>query len=142
MNKNIFNFRTMRISIILTILVLFFPNVSSINAISENPVEVGIEEKLGNFVSLDLTFNDENGKPVKLKELVNSPTVLSLVYYRCPAICSPLLAGISDVVSRMQMDPLKDYIVVTISIDPKEQSSLAAEKKANYFKAMNRPFPE
>ena len=60
-----------------------------------NNEKVGIDEKLGETIPLEkLFFVDENGTPVVLKDLFTRPTVLTLVYLRCPSICSPLIRGI------------------------------------------------
>src|SRR5205085_4260679 len=82
--------------------------------------EVGIDEKLGSTIPLDLSFLDEYGKPVRLRDLVTKPTILTLVYFRCPGICSPLLNGLAAAIDHMDMEPGKDYNIVTISFDPKE----------------------
>lgn len=52
---------------------------------------IGIDQKLGQYVPLDLTFNDENGNPVSLRQLIHTPTILALVYLHCPNVCSLLL---------------------------------------------------
>jgi protein SCO1/2 len=56
-------------------------------------VGVGIEEHLGRPIDLDLTFNDENGQVVKLREFFNKgrPVIMDLVYYTCPQLCSLIL---------------------------------------------------
>ena len=60
---------------------------------TEPPPEVGIVEQLGEIVPLDLSFKDSEGKEVTLGELIDKPTVLSLVYFHCPSVCMPLLGG-------------------------------------------------
>lgn len=106
-------------------------------------LEIGIDEKLGNFVPLDLQFINEEGELKTLKELIDKPTILSLVYYNCPGICSPMLSGEVDVLDIMDMEPGKDYRALTISFNPAEGPELAKDKKRNYFKAFRRrTFPE
>lgn len=102
---------------------------------------VGVDEKLGQRVPGDLVFRDENGDSVRLGELIDKPTILSLVYYRCPGICSPLLSGVADAVSKIDLIPGKDYQILTVSFDPADTPSLSRRKKANYLKAIGRPFP-
>jgi len=105
--------------------------------------EIGIVEHLGEYVPLELTFLNENGDSVVLKDISTHPLVVSLVYFNCPGICSPLLGGVVDVLDRLDMEPGKDYRVVTISFDPTDNPALAREKKRNYFKAFRRrAFPE
>jgi protein SCO1/2 len=104
--------------------------------------KVGVDEKLGNVIPLDTVFLDEDGKPVPLRALITKPTLLTLVYYECPNICSPLLNGLADTLDRTDMEPGRDYQVLTISFDDTETSALAAQKKKNYLKTFHRPFPE
>ena len=103
--------------------------------------EVGVDEHLGEFVPLELEFYDETGEHVALGALIDKPTILTLVYYRCPGICSPLLNGLVDALDRMQLEPGVDYEVLTISFDPTETPDLARRKRTNHLKAFNRDFP-
>ena len=104
-------------------------------------VEVGVEEKLGRRVPTDLVFNDETGASVTLQSLLGKPTVLTLVYYECPGICTPLLNNLVGTLDQMDMTAGKDFQVLTISFDPKDTATLAAKKRANYLKQLTRPFP-
>ena len=66
---------------------------------------VDIEEHLGEKVPLDLPFVDQNGKAVKLGELFHGkPVVLSLVYFRCPMLCSLLLSGQTRVMRELGLE--------------------------------------
>lgn len=105
------------------------------------PSQVGVDEKLGTVIPLDLSFLDEYGKPVTLRSLVNKPTIFTLVYYRCPGICSPLLNGVVSVIDKMDLEPGKDYNIVTISFNPKEDYIMASEKKANYLNGLKKKIP-
>jgi protein SCO1/2 len=139
MNKRKHIHRPVLLSIVLLIL-LFRPAIGEQG--STQP-EIGIIEHLGEFAPLDLSFRDENGDTVLLKDLSTMPLVVSLVYFNCPGICSPLLDGVVDVLDRLDLQPGKDYRTVTISFDPTDTPQLAQEKKKNYFKAFRRgPFPE
>lgn len=101
--------------------------------------DVGIDEKLGEMVPMDMVFYDEYGKSTTLGELIGGkPTIISIVYYRCPGLCSPLLTGLTDVVNKVDLEPGDDFNVLTISMDPTEDYHLAAEKKKNYLASMDR----
>lgn len=101
--------------------------------------DVGIDEKLGETVPMDMLFFDEYGKAVTLGELIGGkPTIISIVYYRCPGLCSPLLTGLTDVVNKVDLEPGDDFNVLTISMDHTEDYHLATEKKKNYIASMNR----
>jgi protein SCO1/2 len=103
--------------------------------------EIGFDEKLGESIPLNLSFLDETGKPTALNELFTKPTILTLVYFRCPGICSPLLSGVSKAVDETDMEAGKDFNIITISFDPKETYTTAAEKKNNYLEAMQKKIP-
>lgn len=100
----------------------------------EKPAELGIYEHLDEYIPDDLVFVDENYNTINLKEKINKPTVIALVYYECPGICSPLLEGVADVITKAKIDLGSEYQVLTLSFDPTEKPRLAKDKKANYAK--------
>jgi protein SCO1/2 len=123
---------------VLLALLLLSPGVT---AQEETPLEVGVDEHLGEFIPLELSFDTEDGETVRLGEIVDKPTILTLVYYRCPGICSPLLSGLVDVLERLDLQPGVDYEVLTISFDPSETPDLARRKRINHLNAFHEPFP-
>lgn len=96
--------------------------------------EIGIVEHLGDTLPLDLVFNNEKGANVTLRELINKPTILTLVYFDCPGLCSPLLDGVSEVIEKMDLELGKDYQVLTISFNTEDTPERAVEKKQNFLK--------
>ena len=103
---------------------------------------IGIDEKLGSYVPVDLTFQDENNKTVTLKEVVNNkPAILTLVYYRCPSICNPLMGGLVETLDEIRLNP-SDYSVITISFDPLDKPEDSKNKKKNFLNSFKKPFPE
>lgn len=98
--------------------------------------DVGIEEHLNDTLPLDAVIIDENGNAKSLAELIDKPTVLSFVYFRCPGICSPLMGGIADVIDQADINIGEEYQVFTISFDPTEGTPLAKRKKKNYVNTM------
>ncbi len=104
---------------------------------TDTPPELGIYEKLDQYIPDGLIFTDENYNTVNLKEAIDKPTVIALVYYECPGICSPLLEGVADVITKAKIDLGTEYQVFTISFDPEEKPKLARDKKANYAKLVN-----
>ena len=99
-----------------------------------------IDQKLDSQVPLDLEFRDERGAPVRLSQFVNGsrPVVLSLVYYRCPGLCTMTLNGMSRAFRALQFSAGREFEVVTVSIDPRETPELAADKKRQYVKDYGR----
>ncbi len=103
--------------------------------------DIGIEQKLGATIPLDTSFADENGDPITLRQLVTAPTILALVYYRCPNVCDYLITGIAGVLGPLPAEPGKDYNVVTISIDPSEAPADARKAKRIGLETIQKPFP-
>jgi protein SCO1 len=103
--------------------------------------EVGIDEKLSQRAAIDLVLKDEDGKAVPLRALIDKPTILTLVYFRCTDLCSLLLNGVVDVLNRTQSEPGKDFRVITVSFDPRDTPEAAAEKRTSYLRDLTRPFP-
>jgi protein SCO1/2 len=103
---------------------------------------IGIDQRLGQTIPLDLTFNDENGNPVILRQLILTPTILALVYLHCPNVCSLLLQNLADVLDKLPAEPGKDFIVLAVSFDEMEKPDLALQKKKTYLKMIQKPFPE
>ena len=52
-------------------------------------------------------------------DLIDRPTILNFVYYRCPGICSPLMDGLSDAMDNTDLVLGEDYRALTISFDPR-----------------------
>ena len=129
---------------VITIATLLLPlllSLAYLAAQQQEKVEVGIVAKLGQKIPMNLEFNDEKGQKVTIAQLLDKPTVLAFVYFRCPGICTPLLNGLKQVIDKVELQPGKDFRVLTISIDPSETHIVAAKKKANYLKQLKRPFP-
>lgn len=106
--------------------------------------QVGIEQRLGEQVPLDLQFQDETGKTVKLGDYFKSgrPVILNLVYYQCPMLCGEVLQGLTAMNKIIGFLPGKEFEIVTVSIDPRETPQLAAAKKQTFLQQLNRPGAE
>jgi protein SCO1/2 len=101
--------------------------------------EVGIDQKLNEQVPLDLTFRDEENREVTLGSFFhNRPVILSLVYYKCPMLCTQVLNGMVETFKTIEFRAGSEFEVVTVSIDPSESYDLAAEKKASYIEKYGR----
>jgi protein SCO1/2 len=120
-------------------LVLLFVLVVRAHANQQKTPPVGIVEKLGQTIPLDVEFYDESGQLVSIKDFINKPTIFTFVYYRCPGICSPLLTELSRIVEKMDLKLGKDYQILTVGFDHREKPELAAGKRENYLSSINRP---
>lgn len=105
----------------------------------ENPVsdELGIYEHLDEYISDDLVLTDELFNEVNLKKAIDKPTILCLVYYECPGICSPLMNGLAEAMDKTDINLGKEYQVFTISFNSAEKTPLARKKKQTYSKLVS-----
>jgi protein SCO1/2 len=118
--------------------------VSSPVADASNAEEttVGINEQLGSKIPLDITFRDEAGKPVRLAELINGPTLILPVYFSCTNVCYNLQWGLAQVLPKIKSKPGDEYRVISISFDEHDSPELASKFKRVYLRSMHAPFPE
>ena len=92
---------------------------------------VGLDQRLNEQLPLDLEFRDETGQVIHLSDYFGQrPVILVLAYYRCPMLCNQVLNGLVDGLRGIAMESGKQFEVVVVSFDPREQPPLAAAKKA------------
>jgi len=102
---------------------------------------VGVTEKLGATIPLDLSFVNEDGEPVRLGEYFGDgkPVILTLNYARCAMLCGLQLAGFVEGLSELSWTPGDQFRIVTVSIDPTEPPMVSKLKKKNYIERLGRP---
>jgi protein SCO1 len=101
---------------------------------------VGFEPPLNGPMPLDLTFRDETGRRVQLREYFGQkPVVLAFVYYGCPMLCDQVEQGVVGVLRMLSFNPGRDYDVVFVSFDSRETPEMAAEKKRKALAHFRRP---
>jgi len=96
--------------------------------------KINVEEYLGAKIPLDLTFLNEEGATVKLKDYFTpeKPVLLTLAYYECPMLCTLVLNGLNQAMQTLDWQPGDKFQMVTVSIDPGETPELALKKKRAY----------
>jgi len=100
---------------------------------------VGIEQHLNDQIPPELTFRDETGKAVQLRDYFGKkPLILNLVYYQCPMLCGEVLSGLESALRVLKFDIGKEFDVLTVSFDPKETPEMASAKKAEFLKRYGR----
>jgi len=126
-------------------LCLFFYSAFAqnvVNPVENSDVEIGVIEHLDTYLPDSILLINENGEKVFLADIIDKPTIINFVYYRCPGICSPLMEAVAGVMDKSDLVPGKDYQVLTISFDPTETIDLGIRKKANYLNLMNSKVEE
>lgn len=106
-----------------------------------DPESVAIQENLGAQLPLDLEFVDDAGRTVVLRDYFHQgrPVILNFAYYRCPMLCNLVLQGMVDGMKPLEWTPSREFEVVTLSVDHRESSEMAAAKKATHIDALGKP---
>jgi len=101
---------------------------------------IDIVEHLGESIPMDLNFIDDKGQEVELGDYFGNdkPVILTLGYYECPMLCDLVLNGLISGLTGLKWSPGDKFNIVTVSIDPGEDSKLANAKKQNYLTKLNR----
>ena len=101
---------------------------------------VGFEPQLNAQMPLDLSFRDESGRSVQLRDYFGQkPVVLAFVYYGCPMLCNQVQQGVVGTLRMLSFNPGRDYEVVFVSFDSRETPGMAAEKKNTSLAHFRRP---
>jgi len=103
---------------------------------------IGLDEKLGNTLPLDLTFTDETGQQVVLRELVKGPTLILPIYYKCPNVCNFMQAGVANVLRDVGRTAGEEYRVISISFDETETVRNAEAAARLYRGLAGEDFPD
>jgi protein SCO1/2 len=145
-NARIFSF-----PIVLVLAACFWSAISTNRASTSNvPIQgslltagdlqtIGIDQRLGASVPGGLTFTNSDGAPINFDQLLaRKPTVLALVYFDCPNLCTLVLNGMVLSLADLRRDVGDGFQVVVVSIDPTETPALAADKKTVYLRRYAR----
>jgi len=114
----------------------------NLRSIPDEGQDIGVDiEKVGTVIDANLNFRDSNNSLVRLADLFDGtrPVMMSFNYSDCPKLCSVQLENMVDALREVDFTIGQDFDFISISIDPNEQASRAAENKAKYLKRYNRP---
>ncbi len=138
MFRFLFALETIKKSLLVFLFLIYCPYVYAITNTADIK-EVGVDEKLGDFIPLHLTFHDEQGRPIRFKDFFQDgkPVILTLNYFECPRLCTFALNGVVDAVNQLRSLSLgRDFKIVSVSFNSAETPELAKAKSENYCKAL------
>ncbi len=103
--------------------------------------DIGVDSKTGNSIEMDLRFHDSENNSVNLGRYFDGkkPVMLSFNYSNCPKLCSVQLENMTTALRDVDLIVGKDFEVVSISMDPLEQSSRAKQTKEKYVHLYGKP---
>jgi protein SCO1/2 len=100
---------------------------------------VGLDQRLGDAVPLDLQLRDETGARVHLRDYIHDqPVILTLVYTNCPNLCPLVLDGLFRALRAISLTLGEDFRMLTVSIDPHDIPEQAAALQHRYLQRYKR----
>ena len=111
-----------------------------LNKTPEAAKNIGVDSHIGDFLEMDLAFNDEQNRRVKIGDYFDGkqPVMLSFNYSNCPKLCSVQLENMTSTLRELDFKVGKDFQIVSVSIDPMEQTSRARKTKELYTQQYNQ----
>lgn len=99
-----------------------------------------MQDKIGAVIDTSLEFVDERGYPFTFRQVFpgDRPVVLVPGYYACPDMCGQVIHGMLDALNDVDLLPGRDYLVINVSIDPRENAETAKERKAKFLPLLHR----
>lgn len=113
-------------------LILLSATSKADNNDKSQEIEIGITEHLDEYLPDDIYIINTDNERVLLSSLLDKPTILAIVYYRCPGICSPFMTSVAEVIDRSTLEIGREYQVLNISFDPTEGPLLSSSNRQNY----------
>lgn len=102
---------------------------------------VTVEERFGVTIDRAAPFIDHSGARVTLGDYFKDdrPVLLTFNWYNCKTLCSVQLNHLLETFRAMEWTAGKDgFRVVTLSIDPREDWTLARDKRDSYLRELGR----
>jgi protein SCO1 len=126
------------------VLALFCPLVAFAQVSGQQPAffdDVGVDERLGERIPLDLLFQNEAGEPVRLGDYFEKdrPVVITMTYHDCPMLCNLVLDSFTRTLSDFAWTPGQEFEIVSISFSSNDTPELAANAKRRYVSDLGRP---
>lgn len=102
---------------------------------------LGVDENLGAQIDLNLEFTNHEGQVVPLAQYFDGtrPVLMTMVYYGCPSLCNYHLNGLLETFKAMRQPVGSDYQVVAVSMNHREDHTLAAAKLETYLNELEQP---
>jgi protein SCO1/2 len=101
---------------------------------------IGVDSQTGEFLVMDIPFHDDQNRYVKIGDYFDGkrPVLLSFNYSNCPKLCSVQLENMTDTLREIKFKVDEDFQVVSVSIDPNEQTSRARKTKEKYVQRYSK----
>ena len=116
-------------------ILLFCLSFSLFAETERTPPGVGVDEKLGEHIPTELSFQEETGKTVTLAKYLEGKQPLIIVpsYYVCKHLCRFIFKGVQQAADNAAANGMRlgrDYRIISVSID-EYTTPQVAHKKGN-----------
>lgn len=128
------------ILLILASILVVFSSMTLLGQGNPPQTEIGIVEKLDEYIPDDIYIINTDGERENLLLMLDKPTAIAIVYYRCPGICSPFMTSVAEVVQNSTLEIGKEYQILNISFDPTEGTNLSKANQNSYHMLINKEF--
>ncbi|WP_373047092.1 SCO family protein [Vulgatibacter sp.] len=110
------------------------------NVLPSDLEAVRVDERLGEMLPLDVVLTDHDGRQVKLGDYFDKgrPVIVNLGYYGCPMLCGLVINGLNKGLKGLDYLPGDEFDIVTVSIDPKEGTALAKQKRESILEELGK----
>lgn len=140
---------SLKIIALLTAVLLLLPGSLRAQILMKDLPEaargIEVEDRVGEFIPLNLMFKDERGTAIPLARFFkqDKPIVLTMNYSDCPGLCMAQLNNLVDTLREMDGSGLGDkFEMISVSIDPTESHTKAAATKQKYVDLLREPGAE
>jgi protein SCO1 len=129
------------ITAVAVIMMLGLParaNAQLNNGIPKEVEDVGVVQRLGEKLPLEVLVIDSRGRKQRLGDFFGGkmPVLLTLNYSDCPMLCSLQLNQLVMTLDAMDLKIGRDFGLVTLSIDPKETTEKIRATKQKYIEML------
>ncbi len=121
--------------ILLVILLMLLPATATAHTLltAADLGRLSFHPHPGAALPLQLIARDESGAAVPLGRYFGKhPVVLVLEYLHCPGLCGVTMGNLAVALDQAALAAGRDYEVVALSIDPREDATEARSAKAQY----------
>ncbi len=103
--------------------------------------KVGIRERLGETIPLDLNFKNEFGKSVSLRTLIDKPTLFLPAFFYCVTDCGIEISYLATSVKTLSEQDMDEFGVIVWSFDTGDSPESALKARNNYLPLVGERFP-
>lgn len=100
-----------------------------------------VEERVGALLPLEESFTTSRGESARLGDYFGKgrPGLLVLSYAHCAMLCSVVLRGVADLLREYRAGAGEPFVVVNVSIDPRETPHESARVQASTLSRAGLP---